>query len=239
MSYCSSGVQFYDRAEYDNAIQYFKKSFIYDDPSAHGKAHFYLGLIYKNPSLIHLYDIVKARDHLIESGRLGYSQAYFRLGLLYEKGRGLLHKNIKKAIKYYECGAALHNADCLLNLGVIYDEPKPGVRQNQAKSFDFFQRASALGDIDAKYNLALMYENGEFVRKDIVKAMKLYCDAGLYPNPEYNRSLDFVKAKDINQCLYSNTSSQSMLKSSNPNNITIDNKKLLQNQIYNYLNKGF
>lgn len=228
MSYCLSGVQFYDRGEYDYAVHYLKKSFIYDDPSTHGKSHYYLALIYKNPSHVNLYDIVKAREHLIESGRLGYSQAYFHLGLLYENGKGILHKNIKKAIKYYECGAALNNADCLLNLGVIYDEPKPGVRRNQAKSFDLFQRAAALGDIDAKYNLALMYENGEFVRKDIVKAMKQYCDAGLYPNPEYVRSLDFVKANEIKQCSHSNEKSMG--------NSMGNSRESLQNQIYHYLN---
>lgn len=220
-SYCLSGVQFYDRDDFENAFAYFKKSFIYDDVSVHGKSHFFLGMIYKNPRLTKVYDIVKARDHFIESGSRGYGDAYFQLGLLYEKGKGILPKNIKKAIKYYECGAALNNADCLLNLGVIYDEPKKGVRQNQAKSFELFQRAAALGDVDAKYNLALMYENGEFVRKDIAKAMKQYCDAGMYPNTQYERSLDFLQDSEIKRCSYSGM-----------NNDT--KKQVLKNQIHNY-----
>lgn len=234
------GTQFYDRGEYVNAYDNFKKSIQFDDVTSHPSSHYYLGMIYKKKNFP-MFDEVKSRDHFVLSSKLDYDKSYFMLGLIYEKGLGRIGQNIKKAIKYYEQGVGLNNHDCLINLGVIYDEGK-GVRKDQSKSFSYFKRAASLGDVDANYNLALMYENGEFVSKNVVKAMRHYCDAGVYPNPDRISTVEYISENQIKRCKhyhgknygknYGKNKDEGKRKKSNSDSINE-----LNNKIYEYINK--
>lgn len=75
-----------------------------------------------------------------------------------------------------------------------------------------FQAAAQDGDIDGMYNIAMMYENGEYVKKDITKAMKYYCLSGSYPLRNRESTIELVDERSIKSCSHVSNSKEDNIK---------------------------
>lgn len=75
-----------------------------------------------------------------------------------------------------------------------------------------FQAAAQDGDIDGMYNIAMMYENGEYVKKDITKAMKYYCLSGSYPLRNRESTIELVDERSIKSCSHVSKSKEDNIK---------------------------
>ncbi len=200
--YHQLGLHYYDKDDYETALQYFLKAYKFAGTSDEDKASclYFLGFMYRHGQGVDK-DPIKAIIYFEKSIELGGQGACYNLAAMYYNGKVVL-KDFEKARKYYEIGAERGSLNCLLNLGIMYDEGV-GVDMDKAKAFELFEKATQLGDIDATYNLAVMHEYGESVPKNKGVAMRYYCEAGEYPMPDMGKVITLKRDEEIdNKCPY-------------------------------------
>ena len=97
----------------------------------------------------------------------------YRLGWMLQNGIGT-EKDIKRAKGYYEKSAKLGNTFACYSFAKLILSEENATREEINKAVEYLKEASENGNQFAQYSLGKIYLNGDFVEKDIYKAIGLF-----------------------------------------------------------------
>jgi TPR repeat protein len=163
----SRGISHYDKQEYEQAVEYFRKA----AEHGHTYAQFYLGYCYNNGWGV-AQDYKEAAKWYKKAAEQGDADAQFNLGVCYENGQGVA-QDYNEAVRWYRKAAEQGDADAQCNLGYSYKNGW-GVTQDYNEAVKWYRKAAEQGDATAQYNLGICYENGRGVAQDYNEAVKWY-----------------------------------------------------------------
>ena len=119
-------------------------------------------------------DVNLEQDHNItrpfyeETQSYSYSCVY--LAYMYRRGKGV-KKNIPKAIELYELAFSKGNSNAACELATIYEY---GEYKNVNRQIELYQIAiEKHNNVDAMNLLAIMYIDGEYIERNVPKAIEL------------------------------------------------------------------
>ena len=195
----SHGVTHFDKQEYEQAVDYFRKA----AELGHANAQNHLGNCY-----FYGWGIAKKYNEAVKWFRIaaeqGHATAQYNLGYCYENGQGVI-QDYNEAVKWYRNAAEQGVASAQNNLGRYYQKTQDyneavkwyrkavekgyevaqnnlgvcyyyglGIEQDYKEAIKYFREASEQGELFALNNLGACYENGQGVPKDLQKAIELY-----------------------------------------------------------------
>ena len=94
----------------------------------------------------------------------------YRLGQMLHTGTGT-QKDDAAAMAYFEKSAKLGNANAQYALGKLWLETGTG---DPVRAVAWIRKAADVGNAAAQYSLAKLYRDGEYVERDIAKAVELF-----------------------------------------------------------------
>jgi S1-C subfamily serine protease len=126
----------YDRADYDEAIRWYRLA----ADQGLASAQFNLGIIYANNRGILRNDAEAARWYRLAAEQ-GHAEAQYNLGIFYTNGQGL-PQSYAEAARWYRLAADQGLASAQYNLGIIYANGR-GMPQNDIEAYKWFSLAAA------------------------------------------------------------------------------------------------
>jgi TPR repeat protein len=97
----------------------------------------------------------------------------YRLGWMLQNGIGT-EKDIKRGKEYYEKSAKLGNTFACYSLAKLILAEENPTGEEIKRAIEYLKEASENGNQFAQYSLGKIYLNGDFVEKDIYKAIGLF-----------------------------------------------------------------
>lgn len=182
VSFCVLGVLAYHSGNYDNAVNYFSKyTSINNDKKA--MLMYAQSLMQKNNPDISLAEKV----YSLCAEQFNDDTAYLKLSEIYSTPE---YKDTAKSILYLTKAADLGNTDAMEEVGcryfignqIIKDYPE----QNYELAYKYLSQAYKNGKARAASGLGSMYAFGNYVDKDISKAITLYDEAQANGVDTYN-----------------------------------------------------
>jgi len=165
--YYETGMYYYQKEDYTNAVRWFLRSASAD----YAPAQAILGVCYYDGEGV-TKDYSIARDYFEKAVLKNNAKAINGLGILYLYGRGV-EKDIKKGMKLMEKAGKLGYGVSYNNLGLIYYEGEY-VKQNYQKSLQMFKLGAELNNADCMYNIGCFYYQGLYVTENKEEAMKWF-----------------------------------------------------------------
>ena len=196
------GQSFYDKGNYTEALNWYKKAAENGSSDAQSE----LGFMYMNGEGTPVNKSEGAK-WLIKASENGDLMAQRALGFMYKNGDGV-PQNISESNKwlgkatyqFYEAGrknmktngqVALqffswvyemrqtpHDVWSLFHIGEIYYFAEGGVQTDFQEAVKYFKAASDMGNRVAMYYMGLCYEFGRGIQKDLSKAQQYYKESG-------------------------------------------------------------
>ena len=168
-SYPEMGIRFYQKEEYEKAIEAFQKGV---EANGHAYCAYILGRMYYSGEHVKK-DYSKAFELLSISANKDYGPAYFYLGCCYDFGYGT-KQNYSEAFKWFKKSVEEENdIYSANNLGVLYRDGK-GTSVDYNEAFKLFTLSAEGGNANAQKNLARMYEKGKGTKVNYKEAIKWY-----------------------------------------------------------------
>jgi TPR repeat protein len=146
------------------------------------------------------------------AAKSNHPEAQYQLGWIYFDGIGVF-QNIDLTINYFTLAAKQNHINAHLDLAAIYE-----CRGNSEQSFEHFLSAAELGDDEAQFKVGLLY----FSQEDLNNAEKWLRIAANKEHPEAQHELA--------QLL--------LLSLQGPNQLTVNKKDEIKNEILNWLKKS-
>ncbi|MDR2708525.1 MAG: SEL1-like repeat protein [Elusimicrobiota bacterium] len=126
----------------------------------------------------------RAFDYYLMAADKGHLKAKFRLGRMFQLGLGV-HQNNAEAFTLFKQAADLGDITAQYEIGKIYKDALIGIAQNDVEAVRYLSRAASRGSLAAKTELDYMVAQGRVVPSQLMEALSLRFDTGLYSdNPE-------------------------------------------------------
>lgn len=202
------GKALYDKGDYVEAIELFKKGAEQGDAAAQCA----LGLCYVKGNGTSI-DSVEAVKYFRLSEKQGYAKAQYNLGVCYTKGFGV-EQNYVEALNWYRKAAEQDYIPALYNIWQCYHVGQ-GVEQDNEEAIKWLRRIIEQWDkgnsaesqdtklkpivATTQYNLGFHYYNGLGVEQDYSEAVKWYrsvVEQGYTPI-EFDETLDTIYKKVV------------------------------------------
>ena len=196
------GQSFYDKGNYTEAMNWYKKAAENGSSDAQSE----LGFMYLNGEGTPV-DKTEGAKWLIKAGDNGDAMAQRALGYMYRNGDGVYKSELeankwfgKATPKFYEAARGLmksngqaaiqlfswvydmrqkpHDVWSLFHIGEIYYYSLGNVDFNYKEAFNYFKMASDTGNNVATYYVGICYETGNGITKDINLAKEYYRKSG-------------------------------------------------------------
>jgi hypothetical protein len=117
-------------------------------------------------------NLQKAFEMYQKAANLGNMIAQCNLGLFYKNGKAVTQDN-DKAFELFKKSAEGEFSGGISMLGRCY-YLGIGTNINKQKAFELYQKAASMGNYIAQYNIANLYLRGDYVVKDIDRALYWY-----------------------------------------------------------------
>jgi TPR repeat protein len=108
--------------------------------------------------------------------------AQLKLAQIYKEGiDNYIFSDYPEAILWYKKAAEKGNTEALTNIGLIYEDLSnmyPDDTKNIKLAYEYYNKAACLNDNNAQYLLSKMYENGKYVEKNKIEAIKWLIQSG-------------------------------------------------------------
>ncbi|KTD34840.1 TPR repeat protein [Legionella moravica] len=121
------------------------------------------------------YRLASKQGHL-EAQKL-LLELQLKLGIQYFTGKGLPQPDKFKAAVCFVEASVLGSPSAQNYLGIMIEAGSGGLEQNYTMAASLYKSASSQGIISAHFNLADCYEKGLGVKKNVLKAIRLYTKA--------------------------------------------------------------
>jgi len=181
------GLEAYKKGEWDKVVQLLTPLAQQGNPAAQEK----LGRLYDRGKGVKR-DYETAARWYRQAAEKGDARAAARLAFMLRLGIGG-KRDLAEALKWYrssaEAGASLGQA----GLGFMYLEGAAALKRDPAEAAKWFQKAADQGDAQARLSLGTLYENGDGMKKDLVRAYVWYA-LGAFDDGEYGPEV-FDRAK--------------------------------------------
>ncbi|MCD7839296.1 MAG: hypothetical protein LUG46_01565 [Erysipelotrichaceae bacterium] len=171
-----TGMLYYDKEDYQTAIDYFQKAADKGNIDAYNK----LGYCFKFGKFV-TKDYTKAFEWFEKSADLGNTYGMYQLALLYDFGNGVKQDEQKAAQLYLQAYQQLNDHDLDdYNLGILYNNlgndfrKGIGIQKDYKMAFELLNKAIEYDKEYAPRNLGHMYYYGQGVSIDYLKAFQLY-----------------------------------------------------------------
>ena len=194
------GKEFYDRREYKQALEWFKKA----ANQGNATAQYYLGEMYDTGYYGVTQDYTKAVEWYQKAANQGNTTAQVRLGYIHKNGNGVTQDYVK-AVEWYQKAANQGDAYAQNNLGLMYENGN-GVTKDYTKALEWYQKAANQGNASAKTNLTnlqkkMARENNALAQESIsrTESAEECCIKGYeyYNKKDYKNAFElFQKAAD-------------------------------------------
>ena len=188
-SYYDQGKALYDKKEYVEAVQFFKKAADLN----HAEAQYKLGVCYEKGRGVDM-NMEKAVEWYRKSAEQGQAKAQYNLALCYEKGKGV-EKNdeqakqlYKKAVLNLKDAAEQGDDEAQILIGLCYEFGR-GEEKNMEKAVEWYRKSAEQGNATAQCNLGNCYYNGTGVAKDYKQAVEWYRKSAEQGNAGGQRNL--------------------------------------------------
>ena len=148
----------------------------------------------------------KAYDWYLKAANLGYVEAYQKLGDLFYYSGGIklsFEDALQWYQKYVQSPYARYTDECYRKIGRIYFHGGHGVPQSFAKSLDAYGKSNTS---EAYYTIGGMYETGNYIEKNLDKALENYKKAGDYKDATEKVKLLSDRKKVSISCINSRAS---------------------------------
>lgn len=116
-------------------------------------------------------DYNKSLDYFLIAGEKGNALAQNQIGIFYAEGLGVKQDKVQ-ATEWLKKAAEQGVVLAQRILGDIYSE-----EEDYTKAAEWYEKAAEQGDADAQSELGIMYKEGEFISKNINKAIDLLTKA--------------------------------------------------------------
>ncbi|CAM3037631.1 lipase family protein [Legionella worsleiensis] len=116
-----------------------------------------------------------------------------KLGIQYYTGKGLPQADEYKAAVCFVEASVLGSPSAQNYLGIMIEAGSGGLEQNYTMAASLYKSASSQGIISAHFNLADCYEKGLGVKKNVLKAIRLYTKAATNRHEKSQASLVRLK----------------------------------------------
>jgi len=110
----------------------------------------------------------QAFELFLKAAKVGDKSSQSNLGYFYDTGI-YVSKNTKQALFWYRKAYRQGYFPAASNIATVYRD-----QGDSKRMVLWYKRAAALGDTDALFELGKRYQNGECVRKDLIKAKVFY-----------------------------------------------------------------
>lgn len=164
--------EFLAKRDYKNAVLLIKQAAEQGNP----EAQYNFGVCYQQGIEVPLSDSL-ANDWFLKSAKQGWKDAQYKVAYSYARGRGW-EKNDKQAFFWSLRCAEQEDPECMFNVANCYFVGE-GTDKNLDSMLAWTMRLALLENPDdlqlsghitsARANLAIMYQNGNNVKKDLVK----------------------------------------------------------------------
>ena len=200
-SYYDQGKALYDKKEYVEAVQFFKKAADLN----HAEAQYKLGVCYEKGRGVDM-NMEKAVEWYRKSAEQGQAKAQYNLALCYEKGKGV-EKNdeqakqlYKKAVLNLKDAAEQGDDEAQRLIGLCYEFGR-GEEKNMEKAVEWYRKSAEQENAGAQRNLGLCYEFGRGVEKNMEKAVEWYRKAAEqgYAEAQYNLGVCYYNGTGVAQ----------------------------------------
>ena len=134
------------------------------------ESYYYLGLL---ESINDNHD--KAFDYFYQAAERKQTKALCKVGEYYFIGIGKVEQNYDVAFKYFKEAADMNNAEAMYILGYCYACGN-GVDKDEHTAIEYWEKSvnEKAPSPYAQLALAKVYEQGEFVERNMIKAVELY-----------------------------------------------------------------
>ncbi len=173
----SQGMAHYNKEEYVEAAQWFRKA----AEQGHAQAQYHLGHMYDSGKGV-TEDNQQAIQWYRKAVEQGLAQAQLQLGGMYQRGVGV-SRDEQEALKWYRKAAEQGYAPAQDLLGMIY-QLGVGVTQDDQQAVNWYRQAAEQGHAKAQYHLGQSYYNGKGVTKDEPEAIKWLSKAAAQGQPD-------------------------------------------------------
>jgi TPR repeat protein len=184
----SAGIAAYDRADYAEAVRWFRLG----AGQGNALAQYSLGVMHDNGEGVPENDAEAVRWYRLAADQ-GNADAQLNLGTMYDNGEGV-PENDAEAVRWYRLAADQGDATAQFNLGTMYDEGN-GVPENDVQAVRWYRLAADQGDADAQYNLGVMYAEGEGMPENYVQAYKWSSLAAAQGGIDAAKNRDIIRSQ--------------------------------------------
>lgn len=157
MEYYSSGIDYYNKGEYDKAFLHFKKAACKN----HAESQFRLGEMY-NTGIFVEPDEVKALDCYIRSLNNGFSAARIKIGLIYYQSKtgSKIKPDYEKAVRILRDVIDINEREACYYIASIYAEGGFGIQKDFNLAKMWYQKFFHNPWGNARVNLGMIYFKG-------------------------------------------------------------------------------
>jgi len=173
----SQGMAHYNKEEYVEAAQWFRKA----AEQGQAQAQYHLGHMHDSGKGI-TEDNQQAVQWYRKAAEQGHAQAQLQLGGMYQRGAGVTQDK-SEAIKWYRKAAEQGYAQAQDLLGMLY-QLGVGVSQDDQQAVEWYHKAAVQEYAKAQYHLGQSYYNAKGVTKDEQEAIKWLSKAAAQGQPD-------------------------------------------------------
>lgn len=131
-------------------------------------------------------DVQKVVEYLTKAFQKGCRDCAYLIQGIYEYGYGEIKADKVKRIEWLDKGIKSNNADCMVEMAMIClsIDTSYADYHNSPKGIDLLKRAAMHRNGEAYYNLGVLYYEGEYVKKDDIKAFENFEKASELNHPD-------------------------------------------------------
>lgn len=118
-------------------------------------------------------DLEQALSWYQKAASKGNTETECSLGYMYENGEEV-DENKAEAFKWYSKAAKTGHPKVQYALGLMLEYGVDSIPKNTPKALEWITKAANNGYNEAQFHLGYYYEEGEFVKKDLQKAIHYY-----------------------------------------------------------------